>query len=150
VKKSTISVLIPFLIIIFLIPFATYAQDDDGYNTVLMVKQIFNYNEGNTVAEFDSISTIWDENIVKNNKYIVSQMTLGHYYGSNSSEFIVITEYNGSGLDIIEKAGDETTRLYKEWMPESEDRKELNGLFSKYFTIWHSDEILTMFSKVTN
>ncbi len=149
-KKSTISVLIPFLIIIFLIPCFAVAQDDDGYNTVLMVKQIFDYKEGNSVAEFDSINTIWNENIVKKNKYIVSQMLLTHYYGSNSAESIVITEYNGSGLDIIEKAGDETTRLFKEWKPESDDRKEFNGLFNKYFTNWHSDEILTMFSKVTN
>ena len=149
-KKSTISALIPFLIIIFLIPCFTIAQDDDGDNTVLMVKYQTVYHDDFSYAKLDSLNELYNENVIKKNKHIVSEMILTHYYGASSDDYYIITEYNGSGLDIVELANKESTRLYKEWMPEAEDREAFFEYFTKSFTTWHSDEIMTMLNKMTH
>ena len=149
-NKTTIRVVISILVILLLIPTMSFAQDKDEPNTVLCVKRALDWKEGNTQSEADSIYALWDKNVTKENKYIKMQIRVNHYYGSNSGDFLTITEYNGSGLDIIDKAVKENTRLYKEWMKEKEDRKTFNALFSKYFKPGHSDEIYQSFTKVTN
>jgi len=149
-NKTTIRVIVAVVVILLLIPSIGLAQDKDEPNTVLCVTNVRDYNEGNTLAELDSISTLWTDNVIKKNKYIIMQFVVTHYYGANSRDFVVITEYNGSGLAIIENAAKETNRIYKEWMKDAEDRKVFNALFTKYMKPYHSDEIYTLFSKITN
>ena len=149
-NKRTIRVIISILVILLLIPSIGLAQDKDGPNTVLCVTNTRDYKEGNTLAELDSIATLWNDNVIKKNKYIIMQFVVTHYYGANSGDFLVITEYNGSGLAIIEEARKETNKIYKEWMKDAEDRKAFNALFTKYFKPYHSDEIYALFSKVSH
>ena len=84
------------------------------------------------------------------NKFIKSVIRVGHYYGSKSGEFLVITEYNGNGLGIIEEAGEEGSKLFNKWKKDKDDRAEFNKARNKYFKPWHSDEIYTLISKVSN
>ena len=77
-------------------------------------------------------------------------MRVGHLYGSNSRDFIIITEYNGSGLEVLEKADEEGFKLFKKWKPEKEDRIEFNKAVNKYYKSTHSDEIYSLWSKVSN
>ena len=149
-NKTTIRIIVTVLVILLFIPCLGFAQDKDEPNTVLCVTNTRAFNEGNTQAELDSIWTLFNKNVMMKNKYIKMEMVVNHYYGSNGLDFVVITEYNGSGLDIIDKAAKETTRIYKEWMKDAEDRKAFNALFRKYFKDGHSDEIYTLFSKLTN
>ena len=127
-----------------------FAQDKDKPNTVLCVTYAADWKEGASVAELDSIFALVDKNVVKKNKYIKMMMRVRHFYGANSDDFIFIIEYNGGGLDIIEKSSEEFNRLYKEWKKDAEDRKALNALFDKYFKGGHSDEIYTLFTKAVN
>ena len=149
-KKSTIRIIVTVLVILLFIPCLGFAQDKDKPNTVLCVTYEADWKEGASVAERDSIFALVDKNLIKKNKYIKMMMRVRHFYGANSDDFGFIIEYNGSGLDIIEKAVEEDTRLYKEWKNDKEDRKAFNALFSKYFIPGHSDEIYTLFTKVVN
>jgi len=149
-NKSTIRIIVTVLVILLFIPCLGFAQDKDKPNTVLCVTYEADWKEGASVTERDSIFALWDKNVPQKNKYIKMLMRVRHFYGANSDDFIFIVEYNGSGLDIIEKALEERTRLYKEWMKDAEDQKAFNALFGKYFKGGHSDEIYTVFTKVNN
>ncbi|MFC1536071.1 hypothetical protein ACFL4H_01735 [Candidatus Neomarinimicrobiota bacterium] len=149
-NKTTIRVIISLLVIILLIPCLGFTQDKEKPNIVLAVTYIHEHKEGSTVADLDSIWALWDKNVTKKNKYISMQFCVGHLYGSNSSDFLVITEFNGGDLDIIAKANEEDTRLEKEWMKDKEDRKAFYTLFTEHFKPKHSDEIYTLFTKVIN
>ncbi len=145
-NKKTIIVVIVLLIITCF----GFAQDKENPNIVLIVTYEADFKDGASVAERDSIFALWDKNVPKKNKYIKMLMRVQHLYGANSDDFVFIMEYNGSGLDILEKAAEERTRLYKEWMKDAEDRKAFNKLFTKYFKGGHSDEIYYVFTKVVN
>ena len=137
------------LVIILFVPFVGFAQDTDKPNIVTTVTLAFATDTGGSPSEFDSLSTLWDDNVVSKNKFIKSVMRVGHYYGSKSGEYVIITEYNGGGLSIIEEAGKETTKLYKKWKKDEDDRDAFNDAQDKYFKPWHSDEIYTLNSKVS-
>ena len=138
------------LVIILFIPFVGFAQDNDKPNIVTTVTLAFATDTGGNPAEFDSLNALFDKNVVSKNKFIKSVMRVGHYYGSKSGEYVVITEYNGGGLGIIEEAGDEGFELFKKWKKDADDRKMYNDAINKYFKPWHSDEIYTLNSKVSN
>lgn len=149
-NKITIRVIVAVVVILLFIPCLGFAQDKDEPNTVLCVKNEINQNTEGTRAEADSIYALLDNNVTKKNKYIKMEIRVAHFYGSKSGDFLTITEFSGSGLAIIEKAIEEDTRLYEEWMKDAEDRKAFNALFTKYFKGGHSDEIYTVFTKVVN
>ena len=149
--NKTTRVLLSVLVIILLIPCSGFAQDDEKPNMVLCVTANADWSpEGGSWAEFDSLFTLASKNVVKKNKYIKMQVMVNHYYGADSDDFLVITEYNGSGLGIIEKAVEENAKLYKEWKPDKNDRDAYYKARAKYFKSGHSDEIYQIFQKVIN
>ncbi len=149
-KKQSIRVITFALVIILFIPFVGFGQDNDDPNIVTTVTLWFDTDADGSPAEFDSLTALFDENVVSKNKFLNSVLRVGHYYGSSSGEFVIITEYNGSGLGIIEKAGEEGSKLFKKWKKDEDDRDEFNKARNKYFKPKHSDEIYTLSSKVSN
>jgi hypothetical protein len=149
-KKHAFKGITLLLVIILFVPFVGFAQDKDDPNIVTAVTLTFDTDADGSPAEFDSLYALFDENVLSKNKFIKSVMRVGHYYGSSSGEFVIITEYNDSGLGIIEKAGDETADLFKKWKKDEDDRAEFNKARNKYFKPRHSDEIYTLLSKVSN
>ena len=149
-KKQAIKGITSFLVILLFVPFVGFAQDGDEPNTVTATTLTFDPDVEGSPAEFDSLIALFDENVLSKNKFIKSVMRVTHLYGAHSGEYVIITEYNGSGLGIIDKAGDETTRLYKRWKKEDDDRAEFNKAQNKYFKPRHSDEIYSLLSKLSN
>ena len=149
-KKQAIKGITLLLVIILFVPIVGLAQDSDKPNIVTAVTLTFDPDADGSNAEFDSLTVLFDKNVVNKNKFIKSVMRIGHYYGSKSGEFLVITEYNGNGLGIIEEAGEEGNKLFKKWKKDKDDRAEFNKARNKYFKPWHSDEIYTLISKVSN
>jgi hypothetical protein len=147
---KTTRIITSIIVIILLIPCLGFAQDDEKPNIVVGVTWTHEHKEGITVTDLDSIWALFNKNVTEKNKYITMEFCVSHWYGANSSDFLVITEYNGSGLDIIDKAFEENTRLYKEWKKDKEDRKAFNNLFFEHFKPNHSDEIYTVFSKFSH
>lgn len=149
-NKAAIRVIISVLVILLFIPCTGYAQDNEEPNTVLIFKQALDPNAVGTPAEADSLFALFDKNVTKKNKYVKMHIRVSHYYGSDSQDALTIIEFNGSGLDIIDKSREEQSRLFKEWKKDEEDRKAFNEALNKYFKSGHSDEIYQLFTKVTN
>jgi len=148
-KRQAIKGITLFIVILLFVPFIAFAQDNDEQNIVVAVTFQATLSGEGTPAEFDSLYAELDKHVVSKNKFINSVMRVGHLYGSNSRDFLVITEYNGGGLDVLEKADEEGFKLFKKWKPEKEDRVAFNKAMNKYFKVAHSDEIYSLWSKVS-
>lgn len=94
--------------------------------------------EGGSNSEFDSLNTIYTQNVIDKNEYIISQRNLFHLWGSNSTDMVFITEY--AKFEDIEKAADRNGELFRETWTTPEERRAFNSAYQKYFGK-HSDEI---------
>lgn len=147
-KQATKGIMILLILILF-VPFVSFAQDSDEQNVVLAVTYQAAFPEDGSVAEFDSLYAALDKNVVSKNKFVNSVMRVGHLYGSNSGDFIVITEYSSSDLGVLKNAAEEGSKLFKKWKPEKEDRAAFNKALNRYYQDRHSDEIYSLWSKVS-
>lgn len=100
--------------------------------------------EDGTVAEMDSLMTLYQSEVINKNELIISEKNLRHLYGSNSSDWIVITEY--ANWNDVEAAGKMNDELFLTYWATPEERRAFNKAFGKYFGS-HSDEIYTSLAK---
>jgi hypothetical protein len=114
-----------------------YAQEEEPHVYTIVTWESLD-PEGGSNAERDSLGAIRIENVVNKNEFILNQSVMTHMYGSNSSDFVVITEYKS--FADIEKATKRNGELFREFMPDSEKRAEFWKAFGAYFGK-HSDEI---------
>ncbi len=114
-----------------------YAQEEEPHVYTLITLEILSPEDGSD-AEFDSLQAFWVENAVKKNEFIISEIAMNHMWGSNSSDFVVITEYKN--FADIEKAQSRNFELIEEAIPDKEERAKYYKASSKYFGN-HSDEI---------
>jgi hypothetical protein len=130
---------------LFLLPSFAFGQDDDSANAVYVTKLKASFPEDGTMAEYDSLKTLFMENVINKNKYIVSEMRLAHWFTPDVRDYFIITEYKN--LDDFEKAGDENNRLAKEWLKDDDERKAFFKAFNRYFENWHGDYIYRLDAK---
>ena len=114
-----------------------YAQEEAPHIFNVVTWESVN-PEGGSSAERDSLIAIWTENAINKNEFIVNQTIMTHLYGSNSSDYVVITEYKS--MSDMEKAQSRNNELFREFMPDDEARAEFFDVLFKYFGN-HSDEI---------
>lgn len=119
------------------------AQNDN--NILVVTTWYLNIPEDGTPAEFDSLSTFITDNVVKKNPKIISRYVVRHFWGSDSRQVVVMTEY--ANMDDIDLAGEEGSKLFQKAFPNEEDRKAFNKSFGKYWNGYHSDEIYSVVSK---
>jgi len=104
--------------------------------------------EGGSAAERDSLYSEWYERMAKKNDKIVSRKDFRHYFGQDSRDWVVITEYrNLADFEASESVNSELAQ--KAW-PDSKKRAEFFRKFLRYFEGGHSDEVyrqLTKFGK---
>ena len=114
-----------------------YAQEDDPHVYTVVTFELLNPEDGSS-AEFDSLANLWTENVTKKNEFIVSEIAMSHLWGSNSDDFVLITEHRN--FADVEKASNRTSELLKEAWPDKKERQNYFRAYSKYFGT-HSDEI---------
>ena len=114
-----------------------YAQEEDPHVFTIVTFELLS-PEGGSSAEFDSLGAFWYENAIKKNEFIVNQITMSHLWGSNSDDFVIITEHKN--FADVEKAQSRNFELIAEAIPDKEERGKFNKAFIKYFGN-HSDEI---------
>jgi hypothetical protein len=114
-----------------------YAQEEAPHIFEVTTWEAVN-PEGGSNAERDSLTAIWIENAVNKNEFIVNQTRMTHLYGSNSSDYVIITEHKS--FADIEKAANRNGELFREFMPDAQERAEHFKAVFKYFGN-HSDEI---------
>ena len=131
------------LFVMVIILTADFSFSQDG-NIVYVQTWEFEMPEGGSWAEFDSLATLLNENVVKKDAKILSQRIVRHQWGSDSRQLIVIREYaNIEDLVLDDDTGSELFRAY--WKTD-EERKAFNKAFRKYWQGHHSDEIYQEFS----
>ncbi len=144
--KNTIkSIMIISLITMFLMPAFVLGQDSDDPHAVYVTKLKIAFPEDGSIAEYDSLKTLFMENVVNKNKYIVSQMRLAHWFTPDARDYFIVNEYKS--LDDFEKAQDENTRLAKVWLKDDDERKAFFDAFNSYFENWHGDYIYQLDAK---
>ncbi len=94
--------------------------------------------EGGSATERDSLLLEWVNAVLRPNTKILSSKNLRHDYGSDSHDWVVITEYK-TWADI-EAAGKMSDELFNKKWPDKKQQGEFNRRLGKYFT-GHSDEI---------
>ena len=114
-----------------------YAQEEAPHVFTIVTWETLSPEDGSD-AERDSLVAIWVENATKKNEFIVNEITMSHMWGSNSSDFLVITEHKN--FADIEKAQNRNLELIEEFIPDNEKRAEFLKAFFSYFG-HHSDEI---------
>jgi len=114
-----------------------YAQEEEPHVFTIVTWESVS-PEGGSNAERDSLAAIWVENAVEKNEFIVNQIIMTHMWGSNSSDYVIITEHKTFG--DIEKAQSRNNELFREFMPDDKARTEHFDALFKYFG-GHSDEI---------
>ena len=114
------------------------AQPGSGNLIVINNAELSLSGEG-SFAEFDSLNSLYNKNVLAKNELIISYKTYSHWYGHNNRDFITMTEVK-SWEDVI-AVNQRNTELFEEaWATETE-RKAYNDATNKYFTGKHSDEI---------
>ena len=114
------------------------AQPAGGNLIVINNAELSLYSEG-SIAEFDSLNSLYNKNVLAKNELIISYKTYSHWFGHNNRDFITMTEVK-SWEDVI-AVNQRNTELFEEaWATEAE-RKAFNDANNKYFTGKHSDEI---------
>ena len=114
-----------------------YAQEEGLHVFTVTTWESVNPEDGSD-AERDSLRSIFTENAINKNEFIVNQTIMTHMYGSNSSDYVIINEYKS--FEDIGKAQSRNTELMREFMPDDEARAEYFSAVFKYFGN-HSDEI---------
>lgn len=122
---------------IFTLSTIASAQDDEGHIYVVMTfKSVI--PEGGTSEERDALLTELLEASTRNNDKILSQISLRHFWGNDSRDWVVITEYES--MEDFVASGDIATELNKKKWPDEEERDAFFKRLFEYFPS-HSDEI---------
>ncbi len=126
------------LLLTFFFSSTVFAQDESSHVFTVSTFEFIVPDDGSG-AEFDSLNTLYMNNVINKNEYIISQRALRHMWGHNSLDLVYITEYKS--FDDIEKGQDRTTELFRETWTTSEERQVFNSAIFNYFGDRHSDEI---------
>ncbi len=126
------------LLLTFFFSSQVNAQDEDPHVYTVTTLE-FSFPDGGSSAEWDSLNTLYMENVINKNEYIISQRALRHMWGHNSEDLVYITEYKS--FTDIEKGQERNTELFREAWATSEERQAYNDAANKYFGNHHSDEI---------
>ena len=132
------------LLFTFFFSSTMFAQDESPHVFTVTTTQ-FVFPDGGSIAEWDSLNTLYMENVINKNEHIISQRALRHMWGHNSEDLVYITEYKS--FTDIEKGQERNTELFREAWATSEERRAYNNAVNKYFGNHHSDEI---YQEVTN
>ncbi len=126
------------LLLTFFISSQINAQDEDPHVFTVSTFE-FIFPDDGSIAEWDSLNTLFMENVINQNEYIVSQRVLRHRWGNNSLDIVYVSEYNS--FADIEKGQDRRTELFNEAWATEEERDAFNDALFRYFGNRHSDEI---------
>ena len=135
------------LLVVFLICSVWTAHAQTG-NVFIVQTFKAKMPEGGTAAERDSLYMEWVENVAKKNEKILSHRDFRHYFGQDSRDWIVITEYRS--LTDFEATDSINVQLARKRWPDDKKRADFNQKLFRYWEPIHADEvyrILPKFSK---
>ncbi len=127
------------VLLVFLFAGTMAIAQPSGGNVIVINNAELSLSGEGTNAEFDSLNSLYNKNVLAKNELIISYKTYAHWWGHNNRDFITMLEVK-VWEDVI-AANQRNTELFEEaWATEAE-RKAFNDAYNKYFTGAHSDEI---------
>ena len=130
---------VSMVLLVFLFTGVMAIAQPSGGNIIVINNAEASLITDGSFAEFDSLNSLYNKNVLAKNELIITYRTYGHWFGHNNRDFITMTEVK-SWEDVI-AANQRNTELFEEaWATEAE-RKAFNDAYNKYFTGQHSDEI---------
>lgn len=134
--KNTVHFTLALVVCFMMLSSVGFAQEDEGHIYVVSTFKML-IPEGGSAAERDNLVMELIE-AQKSNKKVLSSITLRHHWGSDSRDWVTITEYK-SMADFVEALKIDAKLNKKKWK-DDEGVTEFFRKLGKYFTK-HSDEI---------
>ena len=128
------------LVLFFLLVSSTlmFAQPAQG-NVVVMNNAELSLSSEGSIAEFDSLTHLYNTSVLAKNELILSYKVVRHWWGNNNRDFVTIYEVK-SWEDVL-AANQRNNELFMEAWATKEAREDYNDAYNKYFTGAHSDDI---------
>ena len=127
------------LVFFFLLVSSTLMFAQPAGNVVVMNNAELSLSNEGSIAEFDSLTHLFNTNVFDKNELILSYKVVRHWWGNNNRDFVTI--YEVKSWENIPAANQRNNELFMEAWSTKESRKEYNDAYNKYFTGEHSDEI---------
>jgi len=127
------------LVFFFLLVSSTLMFAQPAGNVVVMNNAELSLSNEGSIAEFDSLTQLYNTNVFDKNELILSYKVVRHWWGNNNRDFVTI--YEVKSWEDIPAANQRNNELFMEAWSTKESRKEYNDAYNKYFTGEHSDEI---------
>ncbi len=122
------------------------AQAADG-NLVHITKLKTVRPEGGNMMERDSLIAIYNNNVIKKNKFILSHREYAHYFTENSSDYLIIEEFKD--FSSWEESVKTTEELEKAAWPDEAKFDAFMKEMNKYFENWHGDMLMHINPKLS-
>jgi len=139
--KKSFTFTLAILALLVSVSSTAQAQEEKHFFLVQTYKSVM--PDGGSIAERDSLLTLYFEEVTMKNEYIISERHLRHYSGSNGSDWVRVREFKN--WSDIETGLLRNTELYRQKWDTREKRLEFSALNGKYWGEGHSDEIYTDF-----
>ena len=127
------------LLVVFLFAGAIAIAQPAGSTVIVLNNSELSLNNESSLAEFDSLNSLYNKNVLAKNELLLYYKTFSHWYGHNNRDFITIYEVK-TWADIV-KVSQRNAELFDEAWTNPADRDAFNTAYNKYFTGAHSDEI---------
>jgi len=127
------------LLILFFLLFTTYSFTQIQESKVMVMNYYkFKFPDEVSVPEFDSLTHLYQKNVLEKNELLLSYKILRHWWGNRDKEFIIIFEVK-SWNDVI-KSSQRNQELFEEHWNTQEEREKFNEAYNKYFDAKFPDE----------
>ena len=127
------------LVFFFLLVSSTLMFAQPAGNVVVINNAELSLLNDGSIAEFDSLTQLYNTNVLDKNELILSYKVVRHWWGNNNRDFVTI--YEVKSWENVLAANQRNNELFMEAWSTKEARKEYNDSYNKYFTGEHSDEI---------
>jgi hypothetical protein len=114
-------------------------EAQDGMNVVNVQKLKLRWPENGTVEIRDSLLTIYNDNIVRKNEYILSHREYFHFFTESNLDYLVIEEYKD--LASMEASFRRTAELEDKYWSDAASRDAFFDALDSYFETWHGDHL---------
>lgn len=124
---------------IFMYAASSAQPGTENYTTVNVQMLKTKWPEKGTIKERDSLVSIYNDNVIRKNEFVLSHSEYSHWFTANNKDYMVVEEYKD--FDSMKKSFDLNTELEKKAWPDEKKRKEFMDAMNAYFEDWHGDAL---------
>lgn len=136
-----------FAALILLSGLQTVSAQQSETNLVHITKLKSLRVENGSPRERDSLIAIYNENVIKKNKYILSHREYSHFFTGDSQDYLIVEEFKD--FDSWKLSNEMMEELEKAAWPDEEKREAFMNAMNKYFENWHGDMLMNYNPKLS-